>query len=403
MNAEVGALFVPATAEIFLARKVGEYAHQNTPKQEPKHEAKFAPVETVRAGTVESLWTDQRPIPAELAEWIWWECWCWRDRASHLVKAAERLNLRASDRRLYFPELEVIPVYANRTEISRLLQNTDAIEELRRATDTPAFFTTTVRREQDVWVGDLVDRVELPEAGSPAVCILDGGVAREHPLLAPALDPGDCLTVDPRWGIADHDSGGHGTNMAGAVLYADLTFPLADQRTVALDFKLESVKFLPPAGFQPTDPMSYGAITQAAVALPEIENPERLRAFCMAVTNDDVSGERPTSWSAAIDQICAGRMPGDEPDERANSPGACSSCRPVTCRTRPTRTTWPIRMNSRSRIRLRPGTLSPSEVLPIRWTSQTRTISTAGAPSPTPEITVRTAVPRPTGISLAHQ
>jgi hypothetical protein len=40
----------------------------------------------------------------------------------------------------------------------------------------------------------------------------------------------------------------------------------------------------------------------------------------MAVTNDDVSGERPTSWSAAIDQICAGRMPGDEPDEHGEPP-----------------------------------------------------------------------------------
>ncbi|MEA2600808.1 MAG: hypothetical protein QOF89_1800 [Acidobacteriota bacterium] len=319
-GAEVGTLFVPAAAEGFLTLKVGEYARENTPKQKPKHEKRFAPVETIRAATVESLWTDLRPFPVNHAERIWWECWCWRDLAANLVRAAERLNLRASDRRLHFPELEVIPVYANRAEISRLLQNNDAIEELRRATDTPVFFTTTVRREQNVWIDDLVGRVEAPEPNSPVVCILDGGVARAHPLLASALDPGDCLTVNPSWGVDDHDPGGHGTNMAGVVLYADLTYPLADQRAVALDFRLESVKFLPPAGFQPTDPLSYGAITQAAVALPEIESHDRPRIFCMAVTNEDVSGERPTSWSAAVDQICAGGMPGDEPDKAGELP-----------------------------------------------------------------------------------
>jgi hypothetical protein len=53
---------------------------------------------------------------------------------------------------------------------------------------------------------------------------------------------------------------------------------------------------------------------------PEIENPDRPRIFCMAVTNEDVSGERPTSWSAAIDQICAGRMPGDEPEGDGEPP-----------------------------------------------------------------------------------
>jgi len=317
---EVGTLFVPATAESFLALKVEEYAHQNTLKQKPKHESRFAPVETIRAATVESLWTDLRPFPTDHFSRIWWECWCWRDLALNLIRLAERLNLRVSSSRLHFPELEVILVYANRAEISRLLQNTDAIEELRNATDTPVFFTTTVRREQNLWVDDLVERVRAPKPDSPAVCILDSGVARAHPLIEPMLDPGDCFTVDSDWGVDDHNPGGHGTNMAGTVLYADLTYPLADQRTLALDFVLESVKFLPPPGFQPTDPLSYGAITQAAAAIPEIENPERRRIFCMAVTNDDVSGERPTSWSAAIDQICAGRMPGDEPDDRGELP-----------------------------------------------------------------------------------
>jgi hypothetical protein len=317
-GAEVGVLFVPATAEAFLTRQVREYGQENTPKGRPKHQDRIEPVESFRAATVESLWTDQRPLPEAPAEHIWWECWCWRDRTPNLVRAAERLNLRVSERRLSFPEFEVVPVYGTRGDITRLLQNTDALEELRRATDTPAFFTTAVRREQKLWVDDLVGRVMPPGPDSPAVCILDNGVAHAHPLLRIALDPAGCFTIDPSWGTNDHDPGGHGTNMAGSVLYADLTYPLADQRLVTLDYRLESVKFLPPPGFDPNDPQNYGAITQAAVALPEIEKPDQPRVFCMAVTNRDLSGERPTSWSAALDQVCAGVMPGDEPDEETD-------------------------------------------------------------------------------------
>ena len=320
MGAEVGTLFVPAAAEEFLSSKVREYARESTPTEKPKHEDRFAPVEAVRAATVESLWTDQRPFPADSAARIWWECWCWQDLAANLARATRRLNLRASERRLHFPEFEVIPVYASGEEIGRLLQNTDAIEELRQASDTPSFFTTTIRREQDLWVGNLADRIRPPNRDAPAVCILDSGVAWAHPLIAPALDSGDCLAVDPSWGVDDHDKYGHGTNMAGAALYGDLTYPLADQRTINLDFNLESVKFLAPPAVKSTDPLNYGAITQAAVALPEIEHPERPRVFCMAVTNLDVSGERPTSWSAALDQACAGVMPGDAPDEGSELP-----------------------------------------------------------------------------------
>jgi hypothetical protein len=78
---------------------------------------------------------------------------------------------------------------------------------------------------------------------------------------------------------------------------------------------LESVKILPPRGFDPNDPHSYGVLTQAAVALPEFRAPERGRIFCMAVTNENVSGATTSTWSAAIDQAAVGRMIGDGDDE----------------------------------------------------------------------------------------
>jgi Subtilase family len=319
-GAQIGVLFVPESAEEFLKAKVAEYTSESTSKNKPRHEDKFAPLESIAPATLESLWTDRRPLIANPNERFWWECWCGRLRTNNLLTAARRLDLRVSERRLHFPESDVIPIFASTNEMGRLLQNTDAIDELRQATDTPSFFTTTVRREQNEWVDDLLDRIRAPRSDSPVVCILDGGVASAHPLLATALNAADCLSLDPRWGVTDHDPGGHGTNMAGSVLYGDLTHPLVDQRTVALQFRLESVKFLPPPGFVATDPMSYGAITQTAIATAEVANPDRQRVYCMAVTNEDVSGERPSSWSAAIDQCCAGTMFGDEPNEEGDLP-----------------------------------------------------------------------------------
>ncbi len=94
----------------------------------------------------------------------------------------------------------------------------------------------------------------------------------------------------------------------------DLTSALADRSERRLTHRLESVKVLPPRGFDPTEPQSYGVVTQTAVALPEIAAPERARVFCMAVTNENVSGSIPSAWSAAVDQAAAGTMAGDEPD-----------------------------------------------------------------------------------------
>ena len=71
---------------------------------------------------------------------------------------------------------------------------------------------------------------------------------------------------------------------------------------------------MPSDGFSPTDPSRYGWITKTAVSLAEVQNPEHVRVFCMAITNKGISGARPTSWSAAVDATAAGLLAGDEAD-----------------------------------------------------------------------------------------
>ena len=84
-----------------------------------------------------------------------------------------------------------------------------------------------------------------------------------------------------------------------------------DARQVALTHAAESMKLLPPNGFPPTKPPSYGVVTQGAVALVEAEQPNGRRSFCIASSATDFPPSRPSSWSGALDQVAAGSMPGD--------------------------------------------------------------------------------------------
>jgi len=222
--------------------------------------------------------------------------------------------MAAADRRLLFPEIVVVPVYTTRATVELMLFATGGIAELRRASDNPVFYTDAVSGDQHEWVDDLAARVVWPGVNVPAVCVFDTGVNRGHALIEPALAEADLHTLDERWEKDDQHESGHGTGMAGLVLHGDLTASLGDDAPRTLRHRLESVKVLPPDGFDTSDPRSYGVLTQAAVALPEIEAPERDRVFCMAVTNENVSGATPSSWSAAIDQAAVGRMVGDGED-----------------------------------------------------------------------------------------
>lgn len=275
-------------------------------------------VEAIRTARLETFWTDvPDALPTEAQDQIWWALWCHRDSEIEIEDVCARLNVRAAgaDRRLYFPEVVVVPVLATRATIELLLFATGAVAELRRADDTPVFFTDDVMGDEHEWTGDLAERIVWPGMDAPTVCVFDLGVNRGHALIEPALAPTDLHALNGDWGIDDHDPSGHGTAMAGMALHGDLTAALSDQSVRTLTHRLESVKLLPPAGFDPNDPKAYGVLTQSAISLPEIEAPDRRRVFCMAVTNEDVSGATASTWSAAIDQAAVGRMIGDEETE----------------------------------------------------------------------------------------
>jgi hypothetical protein len=96
--------------------------------------------------------------------------------------------------------------------------------------------------------------------------------------------------------------------MAGLALYGDLVPVLASAENVVLRHRLESVKILPPNGQPENPPDLYGAVTAVAASRAEIQAPDRRRTFSMSIAaTDERDRGQPTSWSAAIDALAAGR------------------------------------------------------------------------------------------------
>jgi hypothetical protein len=188
------------------------------------------------------------------------------------------------------------------------------VSELRHPAVTAKFFIEETPTEQQLWTDDLLSRVEPPPEDAPAVCVLDSGVNRGHPLLADLLAESDQDTVRGEWGKDDHEANGHGTPVAGLAAYGDLTPLLANADPVSLSHRIESVKILPRVGVN--EPEHYGPITQAAMAKAESNAPHRARVFVLAVTASDAEdfteNGRPSAWSSALDGYTSGAMEEDE-------------------------------------------------------------------------------------------
>ncbi|MFV0306712.1 MAG: S8 family peptidase [Desertimonas sp.] len=305
---ERATVFVPDGKLGYFIKRFEEYASQDTRTGKPKNASFVERVASVRLATIEALWTDD-PNDFPAADSImWWEVWLrHRDggELDRLTALGERLGIRVGERHLVFDDRTIVLVWATATQLGSAIDLLDDLAELRRARLTAEFLVGAGPAEQAEWVKDLADRTEPAEDGAPAVCVLDTGVNRVHPLLAASLDPEDTHACEPGWGT--HDDDGHGTGQAGLSLYGSLLAAFEAPGPVRLRHRLESVKMLPPPPGE-NEPDLYGAVTADAVHRVEIQAPTRRRAFSMAITadSDGIPGT-PTSWSSALDALAIGR------------------------------------------------------------------------------------------------
>ncbi|TQF78654.1 S8 family peptidase [Elioraea sp. Yellowstone] len=299
-------VFVPERSADFFVKKIEAYRDEDTKKGRPKNQNLIARIEDVRLGAVRSLFTDSMELFPAGGRQTWWEVWLRDGRLATFQRVAARLSVALKEHAISFPERDVVIALADEATMARLIENSDAVAELRIAKDTPTLFQEMHPVEQADWARDLAGRVIPPSVLAPVVCLLDSGATQAHPLIAPGLDPVDQHAYDDAWGVGDSAYwNGHGTAMAGVALYGDLEAALANGGAVELGHGLETVKILPPAG--QNDPDLYGAITALSIGKAEAKAPRRRRVFCMAVTSEVGLGRgRPSSWSAAVDQLCYG-------------------------------------------------------------------------------------------------
>ena len=298
-------------AQSYLTERVERYqSGALTEAGNPPLAKDMQPIEGFSPTELIDLWReDPAALPESDAHASWWGLWCWEPFVDDVTGLAHALDMQVApqDRWSTFPDVCVVPVHATRSQVQSMLNFGQlGLAEIGFATDDPTILVDLSGHEQDGLVDDLAGRIVWPGTNVPVVCLLDTGVNRAHPLIEPALATQDAQAVEADWGADDHNRPGHGTPMAGLALHGDLTGPLADASRPELRHRLESVKILPPVPRADDDPANYGAITQAAVALAEERNPNRLRTICSAITNTKSRGDRPSRWSAAIDSIASG-------------------------------------------------------------------------------------------------
>lgn len=300
-------VFIPRSREKFLLNKLQKYyddARVGSDSLGNKHLAESIQV-IKNAIKLQSFWTDDvGKIPG--AEKTWCEVWISSDSTEAISYIEASLKVLAIDSKegvINFPERAVKLIHASESDLAKLILESDSIAEFRSASTTADFWKALSPVEQREWAADLRNRTKYSETGSLVVCILDTGVNNGHPLLEPVLADDDLHTLDQKW--QTHDHSGHGTLMAGVAAYGNLLARLENTGNEVVSHCLESVKIVPSTGQNPVQ--LWGYLTQQGVSLVEIQAPERNRILCMAVSApDSIHLGRPSSWSAAVDDIASG-------------------------------------------------------------------------------------------------
>ncbi|MBU1315709.1 MAG: S8 family peptidase [Alphaproteobacteria bacterium] len=242
-----------------------------------------------------------------------WEIWLDKEAAAGFIAGAPEYGVAISADRLEFPEDVVVIGTATSDALALAVRRLGAVRALAAPTVTADYFDALEIEEQVEWVADVVGRATFDGGGDPNyITLLDRGVSRAHPLIAPALAIPDRHAAEPAWGL--EDAVGHGTQLAGLALFGDLTTAVQTMNPIQIRHRLESAKIIPDAGHNPHHLL--GAVTRKGINAVEITG-DRRRTFTLATTTEDDSPHdgAPTSWSSEVDQLASG-VSGDKKIKR---------------------------------------------------------------------------------------
>jgi hypothetical protein len=268
-------------------------------------------IANIKLATLRELWTDDPALYPAPNTAITWEVWLRRAAAdedtalARLTAGSPDFGYAIASNALMFVDRTVVLVRGTREQLSRGVNVLGVIAELRKAKVTTDFFAALEPSDQHNWSDDLLQRLTVATVDAPAVGLLDTGVNHGHPLLSPVMTNADVQTLKPAWGAHDSHQTGHGTQMAGLALYGDLAPVLADAGPIALTHGVQSLKLI-----QASDPHNeelYGTVTIEGVSRLEVDA-TRNRVYCLAITADARDRGRPSSWSAAVDNLAFGTI-----------------------------------------------------------------------------------------------
>lgn len=146
--------------------------------------------------------------------------------------------------------------------------------------------------------------INPPAPNAPAVCVIDSGIQESHILLERAIDKSTSRCFLPNTAetdVADYvPSGGHGTRVAGAVLYAD---DIRDQGTVDNEAWVQNARVLNDQCRLPEEVLPPALIRD--VVQHYHNGPRQTRIFNHSINADAPCRRKHMSaWAAEIDRLC---------------------------------------------------------------------------------------------------
>lgn len=309
---EYATVFIPRGAENYFVNKAEQYLERNTNSGKPCNQNLIDHIEEINLALVASFFPnrDESFVSEECKNW--YEVWLSKpEETNESVEATFRnllsmLEVDVKSESIIFPDKLILMILANKRDLANLIYYSPSISEFRKATVANTFFLDFNTSEQRDWIDDANQRI-INESSNTVINIIDTGIRRTHPLLEEFLQSSDAISYDSDWNPFDRIHG-HGTGMAGIALYDGISEILESSHSYSITHSLESSKIIPDSG--ENEPALYGAITLDVISQQEISNPDRLRVNCMAVTSPDIDtfDGKPSSWSAAIDEITSGAI-----------------------------------------------------------------------------------------------
>ncbi len=290
-----------------LGEKLTQFETENSTKKDgsvgrPKNADLAQGIQAITEAALRSLWrSGEYRFPAANAT-VQWEVWLQPNSEASFRAAALQANIHVGSDSLKFPEDTVVVATCNQNQLAQLVLGRGEVKALAVLATLPAFFDDLAAEDQSVWVNSLTSNTLWQFGTDPTyVTLLDTGVSRSHPLIAPVIDAADRHAAIPDWSLEDNR--GHGTQMAGLAVYGDLNIALQSGIPIQVGHRLESAKIIPDAGYN--EHHLLGKITEQAIEFAEAGGARR-RVFSLAsTTSEDTPHDgAPTSWSAATDQTC---------------------------------------------------------------------------------------------------